>query len=146
ARLAELQAGAIDVAVLLDSDALADVEADGNLVAQLPESEMNVGYVALHLDHEPLDILEVRQAIMHAVDRDAIVDAFYEGLGITANDLLPPALFGHGDDWPYDYDPERAEELLAEAGFADGFTTELWYMPVSRPYFPSPQPIAETIA
>ncbi len=146
ARLAELQAGSIDVAVLLTSDDYATVQADPNLVAQVPSSELNIGYVAIHIDHAPLDNVLVRRALMHAVDRQAIVDAFYEGLGVVANDMLPTSLFGHGDDWPYDYDPERAKELLAEAGYPDGFDTELWYMPVSRPYFPAPQPIAEVIA
>ncbi len=146
ARLAELQAGTIDVAVLLTSDDLATVQADPNLVVQTADSELNVGYVAIHIDHSPLDNVLVRRAIMHAVDRDAIVDAFYEGLGVTAQDLLPPSLFGHGEPWPYEYNPEKAKELLAEAGFPNGFDTEFWYMPVSRPYFPSPQPIAETIA
>ncbi len=135
ARLAELQAGTIDVAVLLTSDDYTTVQADPNLTVQVPESELNVGFVAIHLDHPPLDNVLV-----------AIVDAFYEGLGVTANDLLPPTLFGHGEPWPYDYNPERAKELLAEAGFPNGFDTQFWYMPVSRPYFPAPQPIAETIA
>jgi peptide/nickel transport system substrate-binding protein len=146
ARLAELQAGTIDVAVLLTSDDLATVQADPNLVVQTASSELNVGYVAIHIDHAPLDNVLVRRAIMHAVDRDAIVDAFYEGLGVTAQDLLPPSLFGHGEPWPYEYNPERAKELLAEAGYPNGFDVEFWYMPVSRPYFLSPQPIAETIA
>ncbi|HNR00234.1 MAG TPA: ABC transporter substrate-binding protein, partial [Trueperaceae bacterium] len=99
ARLAELQAGTIDVAVLLTSDDLATVQADPNLVVQTADSELNVGYVAIHIDHSPLDNVLVRRAIMHAVDRDAIVDAFYEGLGVTASDLLPPVMFGHGEPW-----------------------------------------------
>ena len=146
ARLAELQAGTIDVAVLLTSDDYATVKADPNLTVQVADSELNIGYVAIHLDHAPLDNVLVRRAIMHAVDRDAIVDAFYEGLGVTASDLLPPVMFGHGEPWPYEYNPAKAKELLAEAGFPNGFDVEFWYMPVSRPYFPAPQPIAETIA
>jgi peptide/nickel transport system substrate-binding protein len=119
---------------------------DRNLEVVTAEGELNVGYLALHQDNEPLDDVRVRQAIAHAIDREAIVDAFYQGLGIVAQDHLPPSLFGHGMEWPFDYDPERARELLAEAGYPDGFSTELWYMPVSRPYYPAPQPIAETMA
>src|SRR5690606_29697230 len=146
ARMAELQAGTIDIAVLLSADDLQTVESDSNLVAAIPETELNVGYIAMHQDTEPLGNLLVRQAIAHAIDREAIIDAFYGGLGKAATSFIPSTMFGQGDGWPYDYDPERAMELLAEAGYADGFSTEFWYMPVSRPYYPAPQPIAETIA
>ncbi|MEX2542649.1 MAG: ABC transporter substrate-binding protein [Trueperaceae bacterium] len=146
ARLAELQAGSIDIAVLLAADDLQTVENDSNLEVVTAEAELNVGYLAMHQDNEPLGDVLVRQAIAHAIDREAIVEAFYQGLGVVAQDHLPPSLFGHGMEWPYDYDPERARELLAEAGYPDGFSTELWYMPVSRPYYPAPQPIAETMA
>jgi peptide/nickel transport system substrate-binding protein len=146
ARLAELQAGSIDIAVLLSADDLQTVENNPNLEVVTAEAELNVGYLAMHQGNGPLGDPLVRQAIAHAIDREAIVDAFYQGLGVVAQDHLPPSLFGHGMDWPYEYDPERARELLAEAGHPNGFSTELWYMPVSRPYYPAPQPIAETMA
>jgi len=146
ARLAEIQAGTIDIAVLLSADDLQTVQNDDGLKAAIPETELNVGYVAMHQESGPLGNLLVRQAIAHAIDREAIVDAFYGGLGKVATSFIPSTMFGQGDGWPYDYDPERAKELLAEAGYADGFSTEFWYMPVSRPYYPAPQPIAETIA
>ncbi len=146
ARLAELQAGSIDIAVLLTSDDLPTVEKDPNLKVAIAETGLNIGYIAINQMNKPLDNVLVRRAVAYAIDRDAIVDAFYAGLGVTAQDHLPPVLFGHGEPWPYEYNPERAKELLAEAGFPNGFTTEFWYMPVSRPYFPAPQPIAETVA
>jgi len=146
ARFAELQAGTIDIAVLLEADDLDFVEADSGLQTALAEAELNTGYLGFHQTNTPLDDPLVRQAVAHAIDREAIIDAFYEGLGVVPEDHLPPVLFGHGQDWPYDYDPERAAELLAEAGYPDGFATEIWYMPVSRPYFPAPRPIAETVA
>ncbi|HET8984823.1 MAG TPA: ABC transporter substrate-binding protein [Trueperaceae bacterium] len=146
ARLAELQAGTIDIAVLLSVDDLQTVQNDTNLIAAIPSSELNVGYIAMHQGTPPLDNLLVRQAIAHAIDRVDIIDAFYGGLGLPAYAFIPASMAGQGDPWPYDYDPERARELLAEAGYADGFTTQFWYMPVSRPYYPAPQPIAETIA
>lgn len=146
ARLAEMQAGALDIAVLLNADDFPVVDRDPELEPALPEAELNVGYLAINEDHGPLSDVRVRQAIGHAIDREAIVEAFYAGLGVVADDHLPPSLFGHGEPWPYEYDPERAKELLEEAGYADGFDTELWYMPVSRPYYPAPQPIAEVMA
>lgn len=146
ARLAELQAGTIDIAVLLAADDLAAVEGNADLKVASAPVELNVGYLALHQANPPLDNVLVRQAIAYAIDRAAIVDAFYAGLGVVADDHMPPTFAGHGKPWPYDYDPERARELLAEAGYPDGFATQLWYMPVSRPYYPAPQPIAEVIA
>jgi peptide/nickel transport system substrate-binding protein len=146
ARLAELQAGTIDIAVLLSVDDLAAIESDSNLKVMIPASELNIGYIAMHQGTEPLDNVLVRQAIAHAIDREAIIDAFYGGLGVAAKGFIPPTMFGQPEPWPYSFDPERAKELLAEAGLANGFTVDFWYMPVSRPYYPAPQPIAETIA
>ncbi|NJO08120.1 MAG: hypothetical protein HC876_22860 [Chloroflexaceae bacterium] len=101
----------------------------------------------------------MRQAIAHAIDREAILEGFYSGVGTIADDFLPDGLaWARPDDIVrYEYDPERARELLAEAGYPDGFSTmtlpdgseaplELWYMPVSRPYYPTPQPVAEVYA
>jgi len=145
ARLAELQAGTIDIAVLLAADDLQTVQNDANLEVAIADAELTLGYIAMHQANSPFEDVRVRQAVAHAIDRTAIIDAFYAGLGVTATDHLPSVLFGHGEPWPYEYDAERARELLAEAGYPDGFQTEFWYMPVSRPYFPAPQPIAETI-
>lgn len=146
ARLAELMAGSIDIAVNMSADDLATVESRPDLRSAVAEAELNVGYLGMHQANEPFDDERVRKAVAHAIDREAIVDAFYGGLGSVSTDFLPPTLWGHADVEPYDYDPERARGLLAEAGLPDGFSTELWYMPVSRPYYPSPQAIAETMA
>ena len=145
ARLAELQAGSIDIAVLLSPDDIQTVEADPNLQAELADGELNVGYLALHQANSPLDDVRVRRAVAHAIDRQAIQEAFYP-TGVVAQDFIPPSFFGHGEAWPYDYDPELARALLAEAGYENGFSTQLWYMPVVRPYYPAPQQIAEVYA
>ncbi len=146
ARLAELRAGTIDIAVNLASDDLPTVESDPNLVPVIAESELNIGYLAMHQAHAPFDNPLVREAVAYAIDREAIVDAFYAGLGSVAKDFLPPTMWGHADVEARPYDPERSRVLLREAGFPDGFDTELWFMPVSRPYYPSPEPIATAMA
>ncbi len=145
-RLAELKAGSIQIANNLSPEDLKAVKADPNLVAVVQKG-LNIGYLAFHQKNKPLDNLKVRQAIALAVDWQAIVDAFYGGLGERATEFVPPAMWGRaGDVPPFPYDPKKAKQLLAEAGYPNGFETEIWYMPVSRPYFPAPQPIAETIA
>ena len=107
---------------------------------------MNVGYLGLTTTREPFDDPKVRQAINHAIDRQAIVDAFFEGRGEVAKNPLPPVISGYNDAIEgYDYDPEKAKALLEEAGLGDGFEMELWAMPVPRPYMPDGQKVAEAI-
>lgn len=147
ARLAQLKSGSIDIAVQLAPDDLQQVESDPNLVIAVADTNLNVGYLAMHQANEPFSNELVRKAVAHAINRTAIVEAFYAGLGSVAADFLPPAMWGHPEDLePYPYDPERARELLTEAGYPDGFSTELWYMPVSRPYYPAPESIATAMA
>ena len=101
----------------------------------------------MNLRLKPFDDLKVRQALLYAIDRQAIVDALYGGTGEVASQFLPPSLWGHNPDLkPYPYDPNKAKQLLAEAGYPNGFETDLWYMPVARPYYPAPQAIAEAFA
>ncbi len=92
------------------------------------------------------------------IDKKAIVDAFYGGNGLVARTFIPPALWGHPKDLvDYEYNPDKAKALLAEAGYKDGLKevtladgkkgpVEFWYMPVSRPYYQVPKDIAEAMA
>ena len=65
---------------------------------------------------------------------------------MPAKNPIPPTLWSYNDTIAgYGYDPAKARALLAEAGYADGFETELWAMPVPRPYMPQPGKIAEAI-
>jgi len=147
ARLAELQAGSIDIAVNLSPDARETIESDPNLEVVTAETNLNVGYLAMHQSNEPFGNLQVRQAIAHAIDWNEIVAAFFGEDATVATQFVPPGLIGRVEGLqPYEYNPERARELLAEAGYPDGFQTQLWYMPVSRPYFPTPEPVASAMA
>jgi peptide/nickel transport system substrate-binding protein len=95
---------------------------------------------------EPLTKKEVRQAINMAIDKEAIVRDIYMGTAAVAKTGVPPGVLGYHDgieDYPYD--PERAKELLAEAGYPDGFEVTLHVMPVSRPYMFDPPKIGEAI-
>ncbi|NET06694.1 MAG: ABC transporter substrate-binding protein [Symploca sp. SIO2B6] len=147
ARLAQLRAGTIDFTVDLTPDQLPEIKSDPNLEAVLRPS-FNVGYLALNPSYEPLSKLEVRQAIAVAINRKEIVKAFWGELGIHDSHFTPPSLQEFHSDQvvEYPYNPQQAKQLLAEAGYPDGFSLDLWYMPVSRPYFPNPKPIAEALA
>jgi peptide/nickel transport system substrate-binding protein len=145
ARLLELQSGSIDMMIGVSPDDAQIVEDDPNLDLYLRPS-MNVGYLALNMDKKPFDDVRVRQAFNHAVNKEAIINAFYGGLAEPAKNPLPPSLWGYNDSIePYEYNPEKAKELLAEAGYPDGFETTLWAMPVARPYMPQPKEIATAL-
>jgi peptide/nickel transport system substrate-binding protein len=147
-RLNELKAGTIDFANDFTPDALKSIQADKNLVA-VKRPSFNVGFVSMNNRNQYLKNDKVRQAIAMAINKKAIVDAFWNGLGTSNASFLPPVLaWANSSKVPadYTYDPAAAKKMLADAGYANGFSIDLWYMPVSRPYFPNPKPIAEAIA
>lgn len=145
ARFAELQAGTIHQADLAQTDLPMAAE-DPNIVIYEKPS-LSTGYIAFQQCTEPFDKLEVRQAIAHAVNWAALIPAFYGEYGQLAGSFQPPAILGHNPDLqPYEYNPEKAKELLAAAGLPDGFETDFWYIPVIRGYFPDSKAIGEAIA
>src|SRR5688572_28049465 len=73
--------------------------------------------------------------------------AFYADYGELAGSFQPPAILGSNPDiQAFEYDPELAKELLAQAGLPDGFTIDFGYSPVVRGYFPDSKAIGEAIA
>ena len=73
-------------------------------------------------DHAPMSIPAVRQAICYAIDRNAICEYLYSGLGETPIDsIMAPDVAGYASVGVVPYDPEKAKQLLAEAGYPDGF-------------------------
>lgn len=144
-RLLELQNGAIDGLDDPNPDDLGRIKADPKL--QLIEQPgLNVAYIAMNFDKKPFDLREVRLAVNHAINKKAIVDQLYQGMGAVAKNPIPPTIWGYDDTiQDYKYDPSLAKQLLAKAGFSKGFMTRLWAMPVPRPYAPTPLKIAEAI-
>jgi dipeptide transport system substrate-binding protein len=107
---------------------------------------LNVGYLAFNTEKPPFTDKRVRKALNMAINRDAIIDAIYLGAGKKAKNPIPPTIWSYNDDIKdYPYDPAAAKKLLAEAGFANGFETDLWAMPVKRPYNPNAARMAEMI-
>jgi peptide/nickel transport system substrate-binding protein len=145
ARLLELQAGSIDLMEFLNPDDMPTVKNDANLQLILRPS-MNVGYLWWNVEKEPFGKLEVRRAIAHAINKRAIVEKLFGGIGIPAKNMLPPSLWGYNEAVvDYEYDPAKARESLAKAGLPHGFKTKLWAMPNPRPYMLQPTKIAEAI-
>ena len=144
-RFAEFQAGTVDLADLAQTDI---VTLKGNPNYDLvPALSLSTGYIAFQQSVKPFDKLEVRQAIAHGVNWDAIVKTFYDEYAQRAAGFQPPAILGHNPNLkPYTFDQNMAKQLLAKGGVPNGFTTDFWYIPVIRGYFPDSKAIAEAIA
>lgn len=144
-RLTKLRAGECHIMAFPDPADTARIAADPALQL-LKQEGLNIGYLSLNAAMPPFTDVRVRRAVNMAVDKATIVDAVYRGAGVVAKNPIPPTLWSYNDDVrDYPFDPAAAQKLLAEAGFPEGFETELWYMPVSRPYNPNGKRIAEMI-
>ncbi|HEY9537162.1 MAG TPA: ABC transporter substrate-binding protein [Kiloniellaceae bacterium] len=125
----------------------ADLEAmksdpDINLLQQ---EGLNVGYLAYNTQEPPFDNVKVRKALNMAINKEAIIDAVFQGAGKVAKNPIPPTIWSYNDAVKDDpYDPEAAKKLLEEAGVTD-LKTSVWAMPVQRPYNPNARRMAELI-
>jgi dipeptide transport system substrate-binding protein len=113
-------------------------------VTVLEQPGLNIGYLAYNTQKKPFTDVRVRKAINMAINKKAIIDAVYLSTGIPAINPIPPTMWSYNKSIKDDpYDPAAAKKLLAEAGYPNGFETDLWAMPVQRPYNPNAKRIAE---
>ncbi|MGP9802263.1 ABC transporter substrate-binding protein [Rheinheimera sp. NSM] len=124
--------------------------AELKLISQRPDvdvqesTSMNVGFWAFNTRKAPFDNTKVRQALAYAINRDAILQAVYFGHATAANSVLPPTSWAYNPDLPVQqYNPAIAKALLAEAGYPNGFSMDIWAMPVQRLYNPNALKMAE---
>jgi dipeptide transport system substrate-binding protein len=145
ARYAKLKTGECHVMAFPKPADIEMMKNDPQLVVQSKEG-LNIGYIAFNVEKKPFDNKLVRQALNLGVNKESILKAVYQGNGQAAINPIPPILWSyntHIKDYPYD--PARAKELLAKAGYPNGFELELWYLPVTRPYNPDGKRMAELI-
>jgi peptide/nickel transport system substrate-binding protein len=138
ARVQALKAGEIDGYDLVAPGDVEGLEADGFQIVNRPA--FNILYLGMNQKVAPLNDIKVRQAIAHAIDKEAVVSQSLPEGTEPATQFIPETVNGFNPDvTTYEYDPEKAKQLLAEAG-ATGATIEFNYPTgVSRPYMPSPE-------
>jgi len=142
-RWAKLQKGECHVMPYPNPADLDAIRKDPN-VQVLEQPGLNVGYLSYNTTKKPFDDVRVRKALNMAINKKAIIDGVYLSTGVAAKNPIPPTMWSYNDAVKDDpYDPEAAKKLLAQAGFPDGFSTDLWAMPVQRPYNPNAKRIAE---
>jgi len=144
-RYAKLKAGECHVMPYPNPADLEAMRKDPN-INLLTQEGLNIGYWAFNVTKKPFDDKRVRQAMNYAVNKQAIIDAVFLGAGKAATNPIPPTMWSYNEAVKdYTYDPAKAKALLAEAGLPNGFETDLWAMPVQRPYNPNAKRMAEVI-
>jgi dipeptide transport system substrate-binding protein len=142
ARYAKIKANECQVMIAPNPADLADMKGNAD-VQLLEQAGLNIGYLALNAQKPPFDKVEVRKAIAMAIDRDAILKEVYQGAGQKAKNPIPPTMWSYDETTAdHEYNPEKAKEMLAAAGVTS-LDTDLWWMPVQRPYNPNAKRMAE---
>jgi dipeptide transport system substrate-binding protein len=143
-RLQKLRAGECHVMAYPNPADVASIRNNPELLLQ-EQAGLNIGYLAFNTEKAPFTDRRVRQALNMAINKQAIIDAVYQGEGMIAKNPFPPTIWSYNDSvTDYAYDPEGARQLLAEAGVSD-LETDIWAMPVQRPYNPNARRMAELI-
>lgn len=128
-RIAELMVGGIDWIMSVPKDKADDLRTQPNITVT-DGPDMRIAYLQFDVTgrsgNSPLTNLNVRKAIAHAIDREAISRNLVGGASKVVHSACYPEQFGCSEDVPrYEYDPEKAKELLKEAGFKDRIAIEL---------------------
>jgi peptide/nickel transport system substrate-binding protein len=147
ARLLELQSGTVDYITNVSQDQYEAIHADPRLqLLPAPRPNLNVLYLAMTNTFEPFGDPMVRQAIAMGIDRQRIVDNFFpEGSDVPIA-FTPCSITNacQGEEW-YEFDPGAGHQLLADAGYPEGFETTIFYRDVSRLYLQEPGAVAQEI-
>ncbi|SDL05276.1 glutathione ABC transporter substrate-binding protein [Natronincola ferrireducens] len=119
-RTIELETGGIDVAIDVLPNDISRIEENPNTsISRSPDFSTN--FIVLTCTQGPLQDVRVRQAINMAVNTDAIINVVYQGTGTKGSGPMSPTIWAHNSNIPqYEYNVEKAKQLLADAGYADG--------------------------
>jgi peptide/nickel transport system substrate-binding protein len=142
ARIAALEAGQADVISNIPPHEVARLKANPRLRVQEVQGLRPI-FLVLSPAYKPLENAKVRRAITHAIDRERIVKHILEGNAYPLSGLLSPQVFGYDPGAKaYGYDPEKAKQLLSEAGFPSGFEID-YFSPTGR--YPKDREVAQVI-
>lgn len=125
----------------------ADIEAmkKNDQIMVMEQPGLNIAYLSYNTTQKPFDDVRVRKALNMAINKQAIIEAVFQGTGQVAKNPIPPTMWGYNDAVQDDpYDPQAAKKLLEEAG-VENLSMKIWAMPVQRPYMPNARRTAELI-
>jgi peptide/nickel transport system substrate-binding protein len=144
-RFTELLSGGVNFIVDVPPDNIAQLKEDPTFTF-MEQPGPHIWWVTINTQMAPFDDVRVRQAVNYAVNKEAIVTQILQSTGDVAHTVVPPVIEWayNPDAQSYPYDPEKARELLAEAGYPDGFETTFW-VTESGSGMQSPKTMAEAI-
>ncbi len=120
--------GELDIAHGIPPSIVKDLRDDPQYAPYLLSGvQLHTSYIGYDHSTGPFSKVEVRQAFSHAINKNRINERVFSGLGLQATSLVPPGLLGYDPDVKgYDYNVDRAKDLLSRAGYADGFEVNYW--------------------
>ncbi|WP_333871560.1 ABC transporter substrate-binding protein [Desulforamulus putei] len=134
-RASELRTGSIQAMNGVDPNDVKMLEDAGFTVIKNPG--MNINYLAFFCNKKPFDNPKLRLAVAHAINRENLINYLYQGLAELPNSMLPSFMPGHDKTLKApEYNPEKAKQLLAEAGYPNGLKVTLLTYSTVRPYNP----------
>ncbi|HLL50146.1 MAG TPA: ABC transporter substrate-binding protein [Thermomicrobiales bacterium] len=132
-RLQQVEAGELDIAWALTPEDVERARENPDLVV-VEDAGLNTNCVELNTTKEPFTSKEVRQALNYAVNKEELSEGLYNGNMVPAGGVLPPVDWAYNPDLQsYAYDPDRARELLAEAGYDEGNPLTFTFMAYTIP-------------
>jgi peptide/nickel transport system substrate-binding protein len=153
-----LEAGDIDLAQKVSPVDVETLKGDSKFTVVDRGESCNMFHLAINQDysgHDPkpandaqlLTNLKIRQAVMYAINRQALIDNFYAGQAVLADNWMPPATKFYKPLNLPNYNPDMAKQLISESGIAaDKLVIDFWYpSDVTRPYLPDPKGIFQSI-
>lgn len=141
-RLAKLITGECD-AIAYPSQSELNVVREREDLTLDEKPGLNVGFWAFNTSKPPFDNPKVRRALSLAIDKNALLETVYFESATSAKGLLPDSSWAHQVDLiDTSYNPVMARKLLIESGISDGFSMDIWAMPVERAYNPNARKMA----
>ncbi|PJF27943.1 MAG: glutathione ABC transporter substrate-binding protein [Phototrophicales bacterium] len=141
ARIVEIESGTVDVAVRIPPADIPRLQMNPDIDVVITPGLRTI-YIFFNTTDPLFDDVRVRQAFNYAVDKEAIANSLFEGAARVSEAPFAPGIFGYTPQTPYPRDLDRARELLAEAGVAEG-TSVVLYHPTGR--YPQDALVADAV-
>jgi len=125
ARVAMLQTGEADFIYPVPTEQIPVIDGKDGIVVENNPSIV-ARYMTMNTSKKPFDDVRVRQAINYAIDKEAFLKVVYRGYGSVMDSIIPANLQFYSQQTPFQFDLEKAKELLKEAGYENGFETTVW--------------------